>query len=782
MGAEGPGLFGRPAPRLEDRALLRGEGRFLDDLAPAGRLSAVFVRSPHAHAAFGPVDLSAARGAPGVVAAFAAADLRPWLASDRLVVALPSKSLLLAADRPILAEGETAHVGEAVALILAESRAAAEDAAALVDIDFDPLPAVADCRDALAADAPRAHRSLPDNRLGRMTFAYGDVDAAFARAAHRVAGAYAVHRGGGHAMETRGVLANLDRARDVLDVWSSTQTPHALKKALCDLLAREEDRVAVHTPDVGGGFGPKLVTYPEEIAVAAAALAVGRPVKWVEDRSEHFVATTQERDQHWDIEAAFDADGRILGLRGRLLHDHGAYTARGLNVPYGSAVTAPLPYNVPAYHIDVDVVLTNKTPVTPIRGAGQPQGVYVMERLLDRAAAALGLGREEIRARNLVRADQMPARKGLRLRGGGEIVLDGGDYPATQATALEAADWAGFCARREAARGAGRRLGIGLANYVEGTGRGPYEEVSVRVSTSGRVLVTTGAAAMGQGLATMLAQIAGEQLGGDLDLITVRTGDTSTAGYGFGGFNSRQTVVAGASAHEAAKIVRRKLLAVAGEMMEVARDDLEIAPGGVVRVKGAEDKRIGFAELARAAVGLPGYPLPGLDAPGLQAKGGVVIDDMAYSNGTAVAEVEVDVETGGVRVLRFTLAHDCGRMVNPMMVDGQVTGGLAHGLGNALFEWMGFDDMAQPITATFADYLLVTAAEMPPVTLVHRETPSPLNALGVKGVGESGVIPGMAAVASAVDDALSEFAIHANRAPLSPQTLRSMLRETTRPG
>ncbi|MEW5421133.1 xanthine dehydrogenase family protein molybdopterin-binding subunit [Amorphus sp. 3PC139-8] len=771
--------FGKPVPRLEDPPLLRGEGRFLDDLRPADCLAVAFLRSPYAHARFTKIDTADAVAMTGVVAVYTLEDLRPYLAQDRLVVALPSASIRHPADRPILATGEVVHVGEPVALVVAETRAEAEDAADVIDVDFEPLEAVSDCRDALAEGAPRVHTALPDNLLARFDFDYGDCDAALAKAAHTVTGSYWVHRGGAHSLEGRGVLASFDAARDLLEVWSSTQTPYALKRHLCDMLMREEDAVSVATPDLGGGFGPKLVTYPEEIAIGVVALKLGRPVKWVEDRSEHFVGTTQERDQHWAMEAAFDDEGHILAVRGHLLHDHGAYTARGLNVPYGSAVTVPLPYNVPAYHLDIDVALTNKVPTTPIRGAGQPQGAFVMERLLDLAAKRIGLSREEIRRRNLVRPDQMPCRKPLRLRGGTDIILDSGDYPATQANAMLEAGWDTFEARRSEARARGRRLGIGLANYVEATGRGPYEQVTVRIARSGRIVITTGASAMGQGTATMLAQIVGEQFGGNLDLVTVRTGETHPGTLGFGGFNSRQTVVAGASAHAAAREVRSKLLTVAAHMLECRPDELDVTEDGHVSLPGLSNRTLSFAEIARAADGLPGYTLPGIETPGLQARGSVVTDDMVYSNGCAVAEVEVDPDTGAITVHRFTIAHDCGRMVNPMTVDGQVVGGIAHGLGNALFEWMGFDESAQPITATFADYVLISAAEMPEIEVIHTQAKSPFNELGVKGVGESGVIPTTAAIASAVDDALRDLDVHVERMPMLPQVLRRIIKDKT---
>ncbi|MFY0611441.1 MAG: xanthine dehydrogenase family protein molybdopterin-binding subunit [Hyphomicrobiaceae bacterium] len=771
------GMIGRSVPRIEDRALVTGNGRFVDDIHPDGCAAVAFVRSPYAHAAFTHIETATAQKMPGVHAVFTLSDLAPSLTSTRLSVGLPSAAIELLVDRPVLADGEVVHVGEAIAMVIADTRAQAEDAAEAVDIDFSPLPVVTDCQAALADGSPTVHLSEPHNRLATFGFNFGDVAEAFASAARIVSDVYEIHRGVAHSLEGRGVLAITNPIDGKLSVFSSTQTPQALKKLLCDLLGRDEDQISVRPPDLGGGFGPKLITYPEEIAVALAALLTGRPVKWIEDRREHFVASTQERDQVWDMSMALASDGRILGIRGSMVHDHGAYTARGLNIPYGAGVTVPLPYNVGAYELDIKVALTNKVPTSPIRGAGQPQGAFVMERLLDKGARALRLDRTEIRRRNLVRADQMPCQKPLKLRGGTNIVLDSGDYPATMAAALHRADWTEFATRRCQSQAAGLRRGIGIANYVEATGRGPYEGVRVEVSRNGRILVTTGATAMGQGTETMLAQIVAEQLGGDLSLISVRTGDTESP-LGFGGFNSRQTVVAGASAHAASLQVRDQLLRVASHTLQLAAADLELLPGCVAR-RGANDRHVTFATLARSATGLPGFSLPGLDAPGIAATEQVIIDDMAYSNGTAIAEVEVDPATGAVVVLSITLAHDCGRMVNPVLVDGQIVGGIAHGLGNALFEQMYYDAEGQPLTTTLADYLLLTAAEMPPVDILHTESPSPLNQLGVKGVGESGVIPVLPAIASAIDDALSEWDVHIAKMPIFPPALRALIAQAS---
>ncbi len=768
--------FGQSTPRIEDRDLLLGKARFVGDIRMPGMLHAAFVRSPHAHARIVSIDKSAALALPGVVAVLTCDDIRAAATTDRLAVALPDKTYKQQRDRFILAADETVYVGEAIAMVVATDAYVAEDAAGFVEIEFKILEAVSDCRAALADHAPPVHSDATDNLLAAFASTYGDVDAAFASAAHVIKESYWLHRGCAHSMECRGCIASHDEVDDKITLWSSTQTPLVAARILAELLDREEASIRVAAPDVGGGFGPKLVFYPEEAAVTIAALSLGRPVKWIEDRREHFISTTQERDQYWDAEIALDVEGKILGVRGSLLHDHGAYTARGLTVPQGAVAALSLAYVVPAYRMDVKVSLTNKVPVTPVRGAGQPQGIFVMERLLDRAAQKLNIDRAEIRRRNLVPAEAMPFKKGFVTRGGVSIVLDTGDYPACQADALARAGWSDFPRRQSEARAAGRYLGIGLANFVEATGRGPYEQVSVRITASGKIEVATGAAAMGQSTKTMIAQIVADQLGGAMEHVVVTAGDSGKVSMGFGGFNSRQAVMAGSSAHVAAVKVREKALLVASHLLEVDAGDLDIEGGDVV-VKGAADMKIPLGKIAKTMAGAAGFVLPGNLPPGLDATENVVIDAMTYGNGTAVAEVEVDIKTAAVKVLRIVFVHDAGKIINPMIADGQVIGAIAHGIGNALYEWMAYDDEGQPMTTTLADYLLVTASEMPKVDLGHRETPTPLNPLGVKGIGESGVLPIPAAIASAVEDALSPFGVRIRQFPIRPKDLWAMLEE-----
>ena len=733
-------------------------------------LHACFVRSPFAHAEIGGIDTAAAAAMPGVEAVLSHAELAPHLAASRLVTALPSPSYRHILDRQILAGDEVCHVGEAVAVVVAESRYAAEDAAGLVEIDYRALPAVADCRGALAPGAAVAHRHLDDNLLAEYDIGYGDVEAAFAAAAHHVRVSLRQHKGLGLAIECRGAVAIPDPLDDRLTLWLSCQAPHGALRALVATLGLDEHRIVVRAADLGGGFGPKLVVYPEDIVIAHAARLLRRPVKWIEDRREHFTATTQERDQYWEMEAATDGDGRLLAVRGAMIHDHGAYTARGLNLSYNAATVVPGPYRLPAYRLTVRVAVTNKVPTTPVRGAGHPQGTFAMERLVDRIAATLGLERGEIRRRNFIAAADMPYARPLTARSGTGVVLDSGDYPACLEAAIDAAGMADFRARQAAARAAGRHLGIGFANYVKGTGRGPFEAVTVRVAPSGRVSLITGATAIGQGTRTMLAQICADRIGVDPGSIEVIMGDTGAIAMGIGASASRQAVNAGSSALEAAGEVADKLRTLAAGRLETAPDDIELVDGRA-RVRGVAELSVGFQDLANAVYGTPGYALPAGAAPGLEATKAVPFDALSYANGCHVAEIEVDPETGRVEIVRYIVVHDCGRMINPLIVDGQVQGGVAQGLGNAILERIEFDRDAQPLTTTLADYMIAGACDLPSIAIHHLESPTDHNPLGVKGVGESGTVPATAAVAAAIEDALGPFAVEVNEVPVRPDVL-----------
>jgi carbon-monoxide dehydrogenase large subunit len=765
-------VIGQRVKRIEDPALLRGQGRFVDDIPLEGLLHAAFVRSPHAHARILSIDADAARALPGVTV-FTPQDMEKGLTRLRMPLGFPVKGLPPDITPFVLSPREVAFVGEAVVMVVAPSRYLAEDAAAAVQVDYEPLPALVDCREALNPAAPKVRGDAISNVLTDFRVGYGDCNQAFAGAAHVFAESLHQHRGGAHPIEGRGVLARFDAATQALTVWSSTQMAHDLYFMLADMLGMPENQVRVIAPDVGGGFGAKFLVYPEEIAVAAAARMIGRPVKWIEDRIEHFISAIQERDQYWDVEIAVDAEARILGIRGRLIHDQGAYTPQGINCPYNAATGVTGPYMVPAYSLEAFVAQTNKVPTIPVRGAGYPEAAFVMERLMDRVAHELRMDRAEVRRRNLVPTDKMPYEKPLKNRAGAALVLDSGDYHAAQEQVLAAIDYAGFPARQEAARKQGRYIGLGFANAVKGTGRGPFESATVRIAPSGRVSVYTGALAMGQGVKTALAQICAEQLGLQADNVDVIAGDTGFIALGIGGFASRQTVTAGSSVHLAATAVRDKAIKVAAKVLEAAEADLELRDGKVW-IKGT-DRSLGLAEISRALRGVPGYALPaGVDA-GLEASFHWSTETLAYANSCHACEVEVDIDTGGVSILRYVALQDSGKLVNPLIVEGQLHGGIVHGIGNALFEWMGFDENGQPITTTFADYLLPTSTEVPNLELLFQESPSPFNPLGVKGVGEGGTVPVAATVISAVENALAPFGVHVTQAPITPVRIVELL-------
>jgi carbon-monoxide dehydrogenase large subunit len=761
--------IGARVTRLEDHALLVGGARFVDDIACAGVLHAAFVRSPHPHALIRSIDASAARALPGVVAVLTLDDLALVMKQRRMMRTSNSGTTLDQSWPFALADGEVSFVGEPVAIVVASDRYIAEDAALLVEADYDVLPAATDCR---VERAPAVRRELNSNQVIAYKVAYGDVDKAFAKAAHVVHEDLWVHRGAAHSMEGRGILAQISGPETV--IWASTQKAHDLRNALADYVALDESRLRVATPDVGGGFGPKLCVYPEDVATVAAATLLRRSVKWIEDRREHFTNAAQERDQYWSIELAADADGRVRGVRGRLIHDIGAYALQDVNIPYNSATTLTGPYVVPALAIDVAAIHTNKAPVSSVRGAGYPQAAFAMERMMDRLAQALKLDRAELRRRNLIPADKMPYLKPLKARSGEQVQYDSGDYPGCQAEVLHAAGWDDFPRRQALARAENRYLGIGLAHGIKGTGRGPFEFGNVRVSPTGHITVSTGAAPMGQGLATALAQICAEAFGVRAADVTVIAGDTAAAPLGLGGFASRQTVTAGSSVKIAAEAVAAKARKLASHMLEAAEEDLEIVDGEV-RVVGAPQLAVKLGELARVLKGAPGYGFPAGMDPGLESSATFRVDQLAYSNACHVAEVEVDIETGDVEILRYIAIQDCGRRVNPLIVEGQVHGGIAHGIGNALFEWMGYDAAGQPVTTTFADYLLPTATEVPKLETLYKESPSPHNPLGVKGVGEVGVIPAAAAIISAIEDALSPFNVRIAQMPIPPPKLVELI-------
>jgi len=764
--------FGAPVRRSEDARLLTGRARFIDDLELPGLLHAAFLRSPYAHAVIARIDAAAARGRDGVVAVFTADDLGDYCRPAPMVVPpapIPGLVFNQRTQTP-LAKGRVRHVGEPVALVIAASRYIAEDALGDIAVDWDPLPVAAELEPSAASGAPRVHEDVPGNLAAHARQTKGDYAAAARRADLVVRRRFTYDHGCAQPIETRGVVAQWDRDAERLTVWDTTQAPIPLRNGLAELLGLSERQVRVVAPNIGGGFGPKVMMfYPEELTLPWAAIRLGRPLKWIEDRAEHFFATTHERLQIHDAEMALSRDGRILGVKDVFLHDMGAYDPYGLTVPVTSQCTLLGPYVVPAYDSAFTAVFTHKPIVTPYRGAGRQHGVFVMERLLDIAARELGLDATEIRRRNFIPPEDFPHHHGIMYQDFTPLEYDSGNYGPVLDQVLALIGYERF--RREeqpALRAGGRRVGIGVVCYVEGTGIGPYEGAKVQVQSNGKVSLVTGIGTQGQGHATTFAQIVADQLGIDAQGIEVITGDTDQFYWGAGTFASRGAVVAGNAVHQAALTVRRKILDHAARHFECAEQDL-VVEGGQVFVAGVPGLSISLGELAVEANPLRGAVAPGTE-PGLEATSYFAPRCGATANGAHAMIVELDPETMALKVLKYAVAHDCGTVINPLIVEGQVHGGVAQGIGNAFYEQLVFDEEGQLLNASFADYLLPSALEVPRIALAHTETPSPLNPLGVKGVGEAGAIPVGALFAQAIEDALElpQRGVELLEIPLSP--------------
>ncbi len=762
----GERLFGASVRRREDARLVTGRGRYVADVALPGMLHVAVLRSPHAHARIVAIDAAKvrrrAKGAHVLLPADAAA-------LGRLPMVVPHPSLIDPARPEILPQQVVSYAGQPVALVVAADAARADDALEAFRVEYEPLPAVVTLDDALRADGPRVHPG--GNVASRFTQRVGDAATALARADLVVRERFRLHRGAGMALETRAIVARWDADLAQLTVWSTTQAPQILRRLLARFLGLAEHAVRVVTQDIGGGFGPKAIVYAEDILVPVLARKLGRPVKFVETRREHLLAVTQERDQWHEVELGLTREGVIVALRDAFVHDCGAFASWGIIVPLITSVSVPGPYRVPHYEVTLTAVYTNRVPVTPVRGAGRPQAVFVMERMLDLAAERLALDRVAIRARNLIQPSEFPYDVGLVSRDGGPRRYDSGNYPECLRRLIEAVGWDGFAAERERARAEGRLIGLGLALFVEDTGLGPYEGVRVRVDPGGQVFVFSGASSQGQSHETTLAQIVADGLSVPLDQVTVVPGDTAGLPYGVGTFASRIAVLAGTSAAQAAAEVRKKALAVAADYLEAAPEDMVIDDGRVA-VRGAPDRGLALAEVAAIAEApRPGSVLPSGMDPGLDASAYVPVTQSTYSSGAHAAVVEVDAETGAVRILRYVAVDDCGTIINPMIVEGQVHGGIAHGIGNALLEEVVYDGAGQLLTGTLMDYALPRALDVPGLDVHHVVTPSPLNPLGVKGAGEGGTLPAPAAIANAVADALRHLDVSVTQMPLTRERL-----------
>jgi carbon-monoxide dehydrogenase large subunit len=765
--------FSERVLRNEDARLLTGRALFVDDVQLAGMLHVAFVRSDYAHARLKSVDTSEARKRPGVVAVYTVDDLGEYAVASPLLVPpppIPGLEFHVCTQMP-LAQDKVRFVGEPIAMVVAESRYIAEDALRDIVVDFEPLEAVVDLEAALAAGAPRVHEQLASNAAAHVVQRKGDYARARASADLLIKRRFHYDRGVSGAIENRAVVAQWDGRAEELTIWDTTQAPIPIRNGLARMLGLLESQVNVIAPFVGGGFGPKIMMfYPEEVIVPWAAMRLGRPLKWTEDRQENFLGTTQERGQLHDAEIAVSRDGRILGIHDVFLFDTGAYDPYGLTIPINSQCTLLGPYDIPNYESEFTAVFTNKTIVTPVRGAGRQHGVFVSERLLDFAATALGIDCVEIRKRNLLTPDRFPHNHEIMFQDSAPLVYDSGNYLPTLEQATEMIGYDKF--RREEQprlRAEGRHVGVGVACYVEGTGIGPYEGARVTVEPSGSVRVATGVGTQGQGHFTVFAQVVAEVLGVDVQQVRVVTGDTREFHWGTGTFASRGAAVAGTACHAAAVQVRDKILTLASQLLGAPEDQLELA-GGRVRIAGSTDPGLSLGELSGKANPLRGAVRSGTE-PGLESTAYFGPEHGSTASGVHAMIVEVDPETAQVHIKRYVVAHDCGLMINPLLVEGQIHGGVAHGIGNAFFEQLVYDEQGQLLTASFMDYLLPTATDVPHIDVGHRETPSPFNPIGVKGVGEAGCIPSGAVFAQAIEDALGRRDIEIRSIPLNPNAL-----------
>jgi len=766
--------FGAPVQRVEDDRLLRGHGRFTDDIGEDA-LECCFVRSPYAHARIiTSIDAAAARAMPGVVAVYTAADL-PFGGVD-LPLLIPHPNLTHGRTQRCLASDIVRYSGEAVAFVVAENRYLAEDAAELVQVEYEPLPVVITPEVAARAEH-LVHSDVPGNIAAEMLQEVGDVDAAMAAAPRRKRLRFRYERGAASPMEARAVWARWSSDEHRLTVYDSTQSPTSIRGGLAVLFSLPESSVDVIAPDVGGGFGPKIMLfYPDELLVPYAAMQLGRPVKWTEDRQEHFTAVNQERGQVHEVEVGFDDEGRLLALQDDFLHDGGAYTPYGIILPIITSAQVPGPYRIPNYRVRFRDLYTNAVPTSPYRGAGRPHACFVMERTLDAIAADLGIDRIEVRRRNLIQAGDFPYDVGVAWQDGNTVVYDSGNYPVLLDKAIALLG----------PKPAGDHVGMGIGIYVEGTGVGPYEGAHVQVLVSGKVVAATGIPNQGQAHATVWAQVVADELGVDVKDVEITSGDTRRFPWGVGTFASRGAVTAGNAMHVAARMVAAKARQIAADHLEADPADLELA-GGRVRVKGSPDRGMPLGAVAvlsnpvRYAFGggteaatqfaakpRPGPPLQDGEQPGLEATGYYSPPGSTWASGCHAAYVRVDPKTFRLEILKYVVVHDCGRVINPLVLQGQIEGGVAQGIAGAFYERLAYDEDGQLRNASFMEFLMPYATEIPAIEIDHIETPSPLNPLGVKGAGEAGVIPVGAVIGSAIEEALG---VPITEMPLSPLKL-----------
>ena len=769
-----PQLVGARVPRVEDPRLVTGRGRYVADISVPGMLHAAFVRSTLPHGRIRSLDAAEARALPGVHLVWTGADAQATIPGALQIEGMK------ATMQPVLAAEYVRYVGEPVAVVVAESRHVAEDAAALVDADIEPLPAVLDA-EAAAAGGEAANEDVPDNLVLARDHAKGDAAAAFETAAVTVSGRFRSGRTAAVPIETRGCIADYDWTSQQLTLWSSTQMPHFFRSMVAAFTGMPEHTVEMIAPDVGGGFGQKCHLFPEEIVLPLLARELGRPVKWIEDRVENLMTGTHAKQQLNEMELAFDEDGRIVGLRQHVIGDGGAYNCfpwTALVEPMCATGTVTSVYDIPNIKTSFQAVLTNKVPIGAYRGVGWQAPQIARESLIDQAARKLGLSPFELRKRNVVKPDQFPytAATGLRFAEGSYL---------ESIEALEGAiDCEQFRARQERERGQGRYIGLGISVFNEVTGLGTvaayqtgfpvttHDTSTVRMEPSGKVTVFTSLTSQGQGHQTTLGQIAADALGVPLEDVIVRAGDTRQA-YGIGTWGSRAAVIGSGSILRAAEPIRRKLLQTASHVLEVSEDDLVLA-NGRIEVNGSPDKGMAVGDVAGVIYFAAHVRPPGMD-PTLESTAAYDPSEEVMANGAHAAIVEVDPETGLVTIERFVAVEDCGTMINPTIVEGQLRGGITQALGAALLEEMVYDEQGQLLTTTFMDYLIPTASEAPPIEIIHIETPSKVTAGGVKGMGESAMIAAPAALVNAVNDAVEPLGARLTDVPLTPDRILSAI-------
>ena len=790
--------FGEPVQRNADPALLKGEGAFIDDISLPGALHAAFVRSEHARARIRSIDISAAESLPDVVAVYTADTIGALDVELPMLIPHPCITSGGKTQRP-LARDDVFYAGQCIAMVVAVDRYAAEDACSVVEVAYEPLPVELDLEKAIADGAPLVHDDIPNNVAAHFVQESGDADAAFAAAEHTTTVRVRLERSTAAPMECRAVAARWDGVSGELTVWDSTQATISVRGGLASLFGIDEDRIRVIAPNVGGGFGQKIMMFhPDEILVPFAAMQLDRPVKYIEDRVENFIGASQERAQIHEIALAAKKDGTVLGLRDSFIHDTGAFIPYGIAIAQVASTSIAGPYRIPDIWVEMTLVYTPCVQVTPYRGCGRPQACFAIERALDRLADELGIDRTEIRRRNFIGPGEFPyEREGLLFADGLAVNYDSGEYEKALDLITETVDLAGFRKEQEAARAEGRYLGFGIGFYVEGTGLGPYEGGHVKVHPiTGKVYVTTGLTSQGQGHETVFAQIAADQVGCDVKDVIFVEGDTQAHEWGVATFASRAAVVSGNAIHKAAVKARARIIAAAANMLETGEDSIELRDGRAWIVDG--NRSVSLAEIATASNPLryafneasqtatqfapasthDGPPLAEGQAPGIEETDYFSPSHATWAYGVHAAIVEFFPDTCGMEIRRYLCIHDCGNMINPMIVEGQVMGGIGQGIGGAFYERCAFDGNGTPLAANFMDFLMPYATEVPDAEILHMETPSPLNPLGIKGVGEAGTIPVSQVVASAMEDAFAPLGIAPVReSPMSPDMIHGLLAE-----